>query len=171
LLDSAILGSQPDNGAVPQGVLFNVAPITATSGGGLNAFTGDIEALVASLTNNSAGKGMIFIAAPSLVASLKTYVGPRWDYPVIASQVLQATKTIIAIEPSSFVSGFFFAPEFSIADAAALHEEDTSLGNISGSVPVRSLFQTNALALKMTLRAAFGMRAQGHVAVVNGATW
>jgi hypothetical protein len=44
---------------------------------------------------------------------------------------------------NSRASGFFFAPEFSIADAAALHEEDTTPGNISGSVPVRSLFQTD----------------------------
>jgi hypothetical protein len=171
VLDAAIFGSQPDNGAIPQGILNGVTPITATAGAGINALTGDIKALMSALAAAGAGRGTVFVAGPAQVASMKIMLGPKWDYPLLASQALAATNSLIALEAGSFVSGFFFAPEYVITDATALHEEDTTPGNISGSTPVRSLFQTDALALKMTLRAAFGMRAQGHAQVVNGCTW
>jgi hypothetical protein len=47
------------------------------------------------------------------------------------------------------------------------------LGIVSGgtaAVPVRSVFQTDAVALKMVLQASFGMRAS-HVAWVQNTTW
>jgi hypothetical protein len=53
----------------------------------------------------------------------------------------------------------------------ALHMEDTTPAAIDGAVPVRSLFQSDCLALKMTLAVAFAMRAAGHVAWIQNTTW
>jgi len=79
------------------------------------------------------------------------------------------------IEPSSFVSAFGDTPEFTASKFTTLHYEadtptDITGGTPSSAVPVKNLFQTDAIALRMRLWASWGLRAP-HVAVVNGATW
>jgi hypothetical protein len=111
-----------------------------------------------------------------LVASLKALVGPRWDYDVLSSQPLQASKTIIALEPSSLVCGIDPVPEFSVGTQPTLHMETATPQDITGgtpspAVPVKSMFQVDAIALRMLLRVAWGLRAAGHVQFISGATW
>jgi hypothetical protein len=64
-LDTALFGTQADDGATPAGILNGVTAITSTDGGGLPALEGDIKALIGALATNNAGKGAIFIAAPA----------------------------------------------------------------------------------------------------------
>jgi len=173
-LDAALFGAQAA-GASPAGLLNGVAALTATAGGGLAALTGDFRALFAALAANGAGKGVVFVAAPEQLASLKIMVGPRFDYEVLASQAL-AAGTLIAIEPSSLVSGFSPTPEFSVGTSPSLHFDDTSPTDITGgtpspAVPVKSLFQADLLALRMVLRCAWALRANGHVQWISGCTW
>ena len=61
---------------------------------------------------------------------------------------------------------------------AIVHMEDTSPQDpVMSGQPVRSLFQTDSIGLRMILRAAWGMRAaptdaaKAAVAFVTGATW
>jgi hypothetical protein len=176
-LDAAMFGSQASTAAIPSGILFGVTPITGTVGGGINALTGDFRAMFQALAANGAGKGAIFVAAPQQVASLKAFVGPRFDFEVLASAAL-AAGTVIAIEPSSFCSGFDFAPEFTTSTTALMHFDDTTPIDIGTpgtpptvAAPAKSLFQTEAIALRMRLRAAWAMRAQGHVQLIQNASW
>jgi hypothetical protein len=79
---------------------------------------------------------------------------------------------VAAIEVNSFVSGFSNAVEFTTSKVAALHMEDTAPAtSLMTGVPVRSMFQIDALALKTTLWASWGMRAANHVAWIQSATW
>jgi hypothetical protein len=164
-----LFGSQADNGAIPQGILNGVTSITPTAGGGLNAMTADIKALFGALSSNGAGKNAILVVSNDLLASLKLMAGPKFDVEVFGSTGLPI-KTIIAIEPSSFCSAFDPTPEFSVSNAGVLHMEDTTPGSPT-SVPAKSMFQIDALAMRMTLRSAWGMRANGHVQYITGATW
>src|SRR5262249_51100101 len=41
-LDAAMFSTNADDGAHPAGLLYNVAPLTPTAGGGLSAFEGDV---------------------------------------------------------------------------------------------------------------------------------
>jgi len=69
---------------------------------------------------------------------------------------------VAVVEAASVVSGFGSVPEFSTSKVSALHMDDSAPGDISGSSPVRSMWQIDALALRTTLWAAFGLRAVGH---------
>jgi hypothetical protein len=88
-----------------------------------------------------------------------------------------ATGSVVAIEVGSFVSAFDPVPQFEVSKAAALHMEDTSpqpLAQGTGPTvasPIRSLWQTDSSALKMILPCSWGMRANGHVQVVNSVNW
>src|SRR5262249_12313178 len=137
----------------------------------------DVEALIAALTAAGGGATPVFVAAPGQAAAMKMRIGPRFDYPVLASAAL-APGTIVAIEAKSFVSGFGATPTFDTTDQTVMHLEDTSPVQVStvGSpnvvaAPLRSLWQSNCTAVKMILRCAWGMRATGHVQFVSSTTW
>jgi hypothetical protein len=174
VLDAALFGTQAQSAAQPRGLLNGVTPITGTSGGGVNAMSGDFRALFSALAANGAGKAPLFAAAPQQVASLKLMAGPKFDFEVLSSAAL-AAGTVVAVEPSSLVSGFDPVPQFDVGQGPAPHFDDaaTDISTPPATVaaPVKSLWQTDSLALRMILRAAWAMRASGHVQVVTGASW
>jgi hypothetical protein len=174
-LDSAMFGNAAGDATRPPGLLYNVNPIAAATGGGTNAMMTDIGALIEALASAHGGKTPLFVMAPKEAAALKLVAGPHFDYPVIASASLAAGE-IIAVELASFVSAFDATPDFDIVQVAEFHAEDTSPTDITGgtpspAVPVRSLFQTHMVGLKMILHGAWGLRAPGHVQYIAGASW
>jgi hypothetical protein len=138
-----------------------------------NALLGDLGKLIGALAANAGGLNPVLIAAPAQAMTLSLLAGPKFNVPVLPSAAL-ASGTIIMVEPSSFVSGFDSVPEFSTSKVTLVHQEDTTPADIvsggTAAVPVRSTFQTDSQALKMTLQAAWAMRAP-HVAWLTGATW
>ena len=173
-LDAAMFATDPDDGIKPAGLLHGVAPLVATAGGGAAALAGDVGNLLAALAANGAGIAPVFIAAPQQVGALKVWAGPKFDYPLLASAVL-AAGTVIAIEASAFASAFSPIPEFSSCVQGVLHEDTVPLHIVDGSgtpAPgVRSLWQTDTVALRMVLRASYGMRGTGLVQVIQNVTW
>jgi len=71
------------------------------------------------------------------------------------------------------------APQFSVSDQATIHFEDTTplqittgaQGSAVAATPVRSMFQTDSLALRMILPMNWAMLRAGSVAWVTGVTW
>lgn len=177
-LDAAVLSSTAASAGVrPAGILNGVTPITPTAGGGENALSKDIANLVQALATAGAGVDVIFVAAPGQAASLKIWAGPQFDYPVLASAAL-AAGTIVALEAGSFASAFSAVPNFESSTEALLHFEDTTplpIGTPGGpptvAAPTRSLWQTDCIALRMILDCSWGIRASGHVQVINSVTW
>ena len=103
--------------------------------------------------------------------TLKLTAGPQFNVPIIASTGL-AAGTVAVIESASFVSGFSSTPEFRVGDQAAYHAEDTAPADpIMAGQPVKSLWQTHSIGMKMDLFAAWGLRAAGHAQWLSGATW
>ena len=140
------------------------------------ALAKDIEMLLGALAAAGGGVNPVFITSPANCASMKLLVGPRFDYPIIASVGI-AAGTLIAIEASSFVSGFSGAPEFFTSVESTLHMETVPLPfSTVGSpntiaAPERSLYQTDTVATKMILRCSWAMRAPGHVQYLTGVNW
>ena len=66
-------------------------------------------------------------------------------------------------------------PDFEVSIGATIHEESSTPADIVAggvaSTPVKTYFQIDAIALKMTLKASWGMRNPAHVSVVAGVTW
>ena len=173
-LDAKIFSADAASAAAPAGLLNSVVPITAATGGGTTAMVSDISALVSALGANGAGANPIIVAAVHQATTLKLLAGPKFDLPILASASLPS-GTVIALEPSSFISGFTSPPDFSTsAGSATVHEEDTNALPIVGpggtASPVMSFFQHDVVGLKMLLRGAFCMRAK-HIAVVNTTSW
>jgi hypothetical protein len=174
-LDAAMFSAVAGDASRPPGLFVGVAPIGAATGGGTNAMMTDLGKLFGALANAGAGKNAVIVAATAEAMTLKATLGPKWDYDIIPSATF-APGTVAVVETASFVSGFSPTPTFRVADQASYHAEDTSPQDITGgtpspAVPVKSMFQTNSVALKMDFHAAWGLRAAGHAQYLTGATW
>jgi hypothetical protein len=169
-LDLKMFSSDAATSAAPGG-LFTGPGLTATAGGGVAAMVADIRQFIGALAANNAGRSPIFVAAAQQAATMKTSLGPLFDYPILTSTVL-APGIVGVIETGSFVSSFSSVPEFKTSRDASIHFESTTPADpIMSGQPVKSLFQVDATALAMTIWVAFGMRNANHTAWLSGATW
>lgn len=118
--------------------------------------------------------------------------GRLGGYPFIASTNVPATD-IIAVRFADFVSSTADTPEFDVSDTATLHEDDggypadqamrpgttTVLPLATGTAgagaitaaPVRSLWQTASIGIRMLLGMDWAMRRAAMVQKVSGITW
>ena len=170
-LDARMFSATAGDSSGPPGLFVGVTGQTPTAGGGSAAMIADIGNLFAALAANGGGKTAVLVCAMSQATTLKMTVGPQFDVPIIASTSLPS-GTVAAIEVGSFVSGFSPVPVFRASEQATFHFDDTAPADpVMGGQPVKSMFQTDSLALKMDLFASWGLRAVGHCQWLSGATW
>jgi len=117
----------------------------------------------------------VFIAAAARALYLATLLPSDFGYPVLASAAVPAAR-VICVDAGALVPGHGTEARFSSSRDAALHEEDTSPAAIGtpGSpaavaAPTRSLFQSDAIAIRATLFVGWAVRTGG-VSYVD-ATW
>jgi HK97 family phage major capsid protein len=174
-LDAAVFGTAAAAGGQPGGILNGVTPVVATTGGGFDAVGQDLGNLVADIASRGGGRNAFFVASPSEATAIRFYAGGQFsnegDNPLpVASSAALADGTVVCIEPSSLAISVD-DPQFAAAKETAVHQEDTTPAeNLMTGSPVKSMFQIDATALKMTLWADWGMRAP-HVSYLTGATW
>lgn len=114
--------------------------------------------------------------------------GTFGGYPYIASTNVLPTD-LIAVRYSDFMTSTADTPEFDVSDVATLHEDDggypadqamrsgtaTVLPIIDAAgveaKPVRSLWQTASIGIRMLLGMDWAMRRSGMVQKVNNITW
>lgn len=172
--DSALFAATDATDDAPAGLLFGVAPLTATAGADNAAMEADLINLAAEVTS-AGGTSVLFVCAPrqaEAVVIRKPELAPR----VIASAALTA-GTVIAIDPAALVAGFGFEPEIESSNDAAVHMDTAPLAISTTGTPnvvaarTRSMFQENLIATRILLDMAFALRAPGLIAVIRGATW
>jgi hypothetical protein len=170
-LDGAMFSNVPGDDTRPAGLLNGVTPLTAAPAGP-DAMARDLAALINALAEHGAGLAPAIVAAPAQAFAIKLMAAAHFDAPVLAAAI--PNRTVIAIEPSSLAVGFDSRPEFSVSTAGTLHMEDVAPQPIvdGGAMaqPVRSMFQTDSLALRMLLRASWAMRAP-HAAWTTNTNW
>ncbi len=173
LLDLRMFSTTPADADGPGGILIGATSVTPTSVAAPWAISSDIGSLVDALARAGGGLEPVLICAPSQAASLRMWKQEGF-FDIFASVAL-AKGTIIAVERSSFISGLAGLPEFSTSIGSTLHYETTTPTDIvTGGIvatPVKNLFQTDVVGLRMILRAAWAMRNPAHVAIMEGTSW
>jgi hypothetical protein len=175
-LDATMFSDADATAAKPAGILFGVAPSTGAVGGLDNAMLLDLERLAGALTNPSS---IAYILSTTQANSLRLRRGATFD-PNISIWMSAAVSAgmVICVDPTAFISGFLGEPEIRTSTQTAVHMDDTTPLPIGSpgtpntiAAPVRSLFQTDTLAVKLILRAAWAWRRAGAVSWLTGATW
>lgn len=193
-LDSVLLDANAATLIRPAGILNGVATLTPTAGGGFNALVGDIKQVSGALLSATAGnlRTPAWLMNPQQVNSAgltpapgvgifpfraEIDAGRLGGWPIIDSGTVPM-GTVIAIDAADFVSVGGEGPRFEISDQATLHLEDTAPADIGGAgsppvvaAPVKSLWQTDSLALRLILPINWTIRRPGVVAWVQGVTW
>ena len=128
------------------------------------------DVLAASLLPATAGGGEFPFKAELTGGTLQ-------GYPVIQSSNVTADMMLL-VDAADFVSVTGDTPRFDVSDQATVHMEDTTPLAIStvGSpntvaAPVRSLWQTDCIGVRMLLDLNWGLRRTGTVAWTQTMTW
>jgi HK97 family phage major capsid protein len=193
-LDSILLDANPATAVRPPGILNGVSGLTPTAGGGFTAAIGDIKQLTNAILTGTLGnlRNPVWIMNPTQVNSLgliaapgaglfpfreEVAAGTLGGWPIISSGTVPVA-TVIAIDAADFVSVGGDAPRFEISDEATIHMEDTTPLDIGTpgtppvvAAPVKSMFQTNSIALRLLLDINWTVRRAGVVAWVASVTW
>lgn len=175
-IDAAVFSTDAASAQKSAGILHGLAPLASSgTGSGFDGCGTDLGALTGDVASRGGGRVIGFIAAPKQATQMRFWAGGQFDLvpggdatlPVAASAVLP-DGTVIAIEPGSFVYSFG-APTFSVGKVAALQMDDAPAGGGLSSA-TKSMWQIDAMALKMTLWGDFCMRAP-HVSFMQGVAW
>ena len=192
-IDTVLLDNTAASTTRPAGLRNGVTATTATVGGGFAALVGDMKALVGALIVSSNGnlRSPVFIMNPvqALAISLTQNAGGDFvfaadmgrgtlnGYPVIQSPNV-AAGTVFLVDAADFFTATGDEPRFDVSDQATLHMEDTTPLQIGTAgtpnavaAPVRSMFQTDSIALRMILDMNWAMRRTGSVAFAESVTW
>jgi HK97 family phage major capsid protein/HK97 family phage prohead protease len=192
-VDTILLDATAASAIRPAGLRNGVTGATATAGGGLAAVVGDVKLLIGSLITGTNGqlRRPVWIMNPAQILSLSLLTntngafvfadelgqGRFRGYPVIVSSTVPA-GTVLALDAADFFSATGDAPIFQASDQATLHMDDTTPLALSATgapntvaAPIRSLFQTDSLAIRMTLDMNWAMRRTGTTAFVSSITW
>lgn len=183
-------------GVRPAGLLNGVTPITASAATPATAaMVADLKALVAAITaagGGGSGRPIAILMNPAQALALgfaQTTTGDflfnsteqaasKFGVRFIVSATVPAGK-VIAVDAADFATALGDVPRFAVSTEATLHEEDTTplaLGTgTQGSgvlaVPLRSLFQTDAVAIRMSLYVSWVMRRTGMVQTIASVSW
>lgn len=192
-IDTVLLDANAATLIRPAGLRNGVTGLTATAGGGFNALVADLKALVGALIASSGGnvRQPMWIMNPVQALSISLTQNASGDFPFaadlrngtllgypVAQSATVTPGTVALVDAADFFTASGDEPRFDVSDQATLHMEDTSPTSISTAgtpnavaAPVRSLFQTDSLGLRMILDLNWTMRRAGMVAFVTGVSW
>lgn len=192
-IDSVLLDATAASAIRPAGLRNGVSGATATTGGGLAALVADVKALAGALITSTNGhlRSPVWIMNPVQVLSIQFMTNANGEfifqnevaqgnfrgYPLLQSTTVPA-GTVLLVDAADFFSATGDVPNFTASDQATLHMDDTTPLAISATgapntvaAPVRSLFQTDSIALRMTMDLNWALRRTGVVAFTSSVTW
>jgi len=192
-IDTVLMDTTAASLIRPAGLRNGVTGITPTAGGGFAALVGDLKALVGALITSSGGniRNPVWVMNPVQALSISLTQNGTGDFPFaadlrngtllgypVAQSATVAPGMVTLVDAADFFAATGDEPRFDVSDQATLHMEDTAPTALSTAgtpnavaAPIRSLFQTDSLGLRMVLDLNWAMRRAGMVAFVTGVTW
>jgi hypothetical protein len=184
-LDTILLDATAADTTRPAGLRAVGTAITANATASIVGFVADLKGLVAALITQTKGnlRAPVWVMNPGDVLAaqlLQTTVGetPFRDeiaggtllgYPIVSSTVCVADQMFL-IDAADFITATGDTPQFSVSDQAVLHMEDTSPSALSAvgtpntvAAPIRSLWQTDTMAVRMIMDINWALRRAGVV--------
>lgn len=192
-IDTVLLDANAATTVRPAGLRNGITGLTPTAGGGFNALVADLKGLVGALIVSSGGniRQPVWVMNPVQALSISLTQNGAGDFPFaadlragtllgypVAQSATVPNGTVALVDAADFFTATGDEPRFEVSDQAVLHMEDTAPAQISAAgtpnvvaAPIRSMFQTDSLALRMIMDLNWAMRRAGMVAFVQGVTW
>jgi len=195
-LDSYLIDNVAGSATRPAGLLNAAAwgtgtltPSAATPA--TAAMVADLKAIVAAFTAINGGRKIAILLNPAQALALgfaqtttgdflftdRAQAGSKFGVSFIVSNTVPAAR-VIGVDAEDFASATGDTPRFAVSTDATLHEEDTVPLPLSATgspntvaAPMRSLFQTDAVAIRMSLYVSWAMRRAGMVQTMSPVIW
>lgn len=187
VLDPLLLDAVAASNARPAGLLNGVTKVgDGYAGGDYQAVREDFKALLQPFIDANAADNIAVVMNSGQGLNLALMDGPvgnaDWFAPIrdrvsFVESTHATADRLVAIRASDFATATGDAPEFDVSEQATIHMEDTTpLEIVSGTGPttadpVRSLWQTNSVGIRMLMDISWKMRRSGMVQWVDNLTW
>jgi len=194
-IDQALIDNVAADTIRPAGLLNGLTTLTpAATGTQFEKIVADINTLMAPIAAARGGQSLTLlmniaqknkvswaIAPNGTFAFTTVEAGNVRDLTIVASTTVPAAR-VIMVDAAEFASVTGDAPNFNVSDVATIHEEDTTPLPIVGgtaqppvigsiAAPVRSLYQTDSIGIRMTLPMNWTMRRTSMVTFMDAVTW
>ncbi len=192
-IDTVLLDANAATTIRPAGLRNGITGLMPTANGGFAALVADLKGLVGALITSSGGniRQPVWVMNPVQALSISLTQNGNGDFPFaadlragtllgypVAQSATVPNGTVALVDAADFFTATGDEPRFEVSDQAVLHMEDTAPAQISAAdtpnvvaAPIRSMFQTDSLALRMIMDLNWAMRRAGMVAFVQGVTW
>jgi hypothetical protein len=192
-LDGFLIDAVAESATRPAGLLVGVSPITASAATtSLDKIVADINALIAPIEAAGGGGNIVLIMNPAQARKIGMASTTTGDFAFGspseaaakfgASRIISSTTVtagrVIAVDADWFASATGDAPRFAVSNEATLHEEDTTplaLGTTGSpnvvAAPMRSLFQTDSIAIRLSLYVTWMMVRTAMVQTIASVGW
>ena len=187
VLDPILLDAVAASATRPAGLLNGVAAVATGYGGGDHlAVMQDFKALLAPFIAANAADGITVIMNPAQGLALDFMIGPdgtlgdwfarvRERVSFVESTYATAGR-LVALRNSDFATALGDGPMFDVSTQATIHMEDTTpleivAADTTVADPVRSLWQTDSIGIRMVMDIGWIMRRSGVVQWVDGTSW
>lgn len=182
-IDAPLLDANPATSVRPAGLLYGVT-LTPSAGTTLPDIIADLKAALAPVLLAGGGRRLVWLMNPlqAMSLSLQADVTGGVVWPEAARRLSLADTivspnvpvgTLLLIDAAEFATAADPAPQFEVARDATLHMNDAPETINAGTMaaPVISLFQQDALAIRMVQQLNWTMRRPGMLAGVSGIQW
>jgi HK97 family phage major capsid protein len=189
-IDTVLIDTNAATTTRPAGLLNGISTQTPAGTSFANMVT-DLKNMVGALITGTKGnvRSPVWLMSPADVLAISLMQNAGGDmpfkaelaqgtllgYPVITSTTMTA-DTLIILDAADFITATGDVPNFSVSDQAVLHMEDTTPLAISTTTtavaaPVRSLWQTDSIGIRMIMDINWALRRTGVVALLTSPTW
>lgn len=170
-IDKVLFDATPATNIRPAGLLAGVTA-TAAAGAGVDAKTSDLATLAGAVASVSGDH--VFISDPATVG--RVIYGPalQTEVPIFASSAVTAKQLIcVGVGAMVVISG---APQLELASEGTLVMDTAAVaistgGTIAANQDIRSLWQSDCVAVRLLCDINWGLRASGAVAWINSVNW
>jgi hypothetical protein len=176
-LDAILLDATAGDTTRPAGLRNGVGAITATAGGGIAAMVSDLANIAAAVAPVGGGQ-LLFVASPKQFVKINLYRTDQLPFPLLSSSGLADGIVLCLATNALAVAGGNDPPKISVSSDTVVHFEDTTPLAISTpgapatiAAPVRALFQTDCVAVRLIADLTWALRASGGVAWTQAVTW
>ena len=174
-LDVALFGNVAGDDVRPPGLRYGIAATTAsTAADATTAMVDDIAALAGSVAVVNGTASPIFVAAPARAITLMMRAPRALPFTVLASSAV-AAGDLICVGPQALAVAFGDRPEIVESRVALLHEDSVPTAIVpsggSPASPLRSLFQTDSVGMRLKLPAAWVLRDARGLAWTTTTAW
>jgi hypothetical protein len=175
-IDSVMFGSTAATSPTPMGLLNGVS-VTAHEATltGSEAARKDVENVASAVSAVAGNSEIVLIASPKQAIALRMIPNISSEFTVLSTSAL-TSGTLIAVATNALISAVDPAPVIMISDNATVNFDDSAPVDIgTGGTPAagltKSLWQTDAVGIKLEITLGYGLACDGAVAYTNSVVW